>query len=277
MAMQRGEAGRVLWRIAASVGIAILTVAARGQARGIADESGTPARTGLAQLSTPAFEAASIRPSHQSRNGDEVHVKTAPGLLTLRGTSLRFCIEWAFDMPPFQVDAPEWLSDAGFDILGKAAAPVGDDRLRLMLRTLLVERFGVKVHMDRREMRVYALTLAPGGPKFRESTTDGPPFFGNDGRASMLAKRVTMNEFASKLSEPLGRPVVDATGLNGRYDLRIDVSSYMTSRPGKESELDVTELLFAGLKDQLGIKLVSRKSTVDILVVDYADKVPTEN
>jgi len=226
---------------------------------------------------TPAFEVASVKPSKQARNGDEVRVAISPGLLTLRGVSLRFCIEWAYDTPPFQVEAPPWLSDTGFDIFAKAAQPVTVDRLRSMLRNLLVQRFGVKVHSDRKEMRVYALTLMLGGPKFRKSTTDEPPFFGNDGKAGMLAKQVTMSEFASKISEPLGRPVIDATGLQGRYDIRIDVTPYMTAPPKDGGELDMMSLLFTAFREQLGLKLVSRKSAVDILVVDHAEKVPAEN
>jgi uncharacterized protein (TIGR03435 family) len=227
--------------------------------------------------STLAFEVASVRPSQQARNGDEARVAITPGSLTIRGVSLRFCIEWAYDTPPFQVDAPAWLSDTGFDIFAKAAQPVSVDSLRSMLRTLLVQRFGVKVHSDRKEMQVYALMLMPRGPKFRKSTTDEPSFFGNDGRAGMLAKQVTMSEFASKISEPLGRPVVDATGLQGRYDIRIDVTSYMTAPPKAGGELDMTSLLFTAFREQLGLKLVSRKSVVDILVVDHAEKAPAEN
>jgi uncharacterized protein (TIGR03435 family) len=226
---------------------------------------------------TPAFEVASVKPSRQAKNGDEVRAATSPDSLTIRGASLRFCIEWAYETPPFQVDAPAWLSDTGYDIFAKAAQPVTVDRLRSMLRTLLVQRLGVKVHSDHKEMHAYALTLMPGGPKFRKSTTDEPPFFGNDGRAGMLAKQVTMSEFASKISEPLGRPVIDATGLQGRYDIRIDVTSYMTAPPKDGGELDMESLLFTAFREQLGLKLVSRKSAVDILVVDHAEKAPAEN
>jgi uncharacterized protein (TIGR03435 family) len=233
------------------------------------------AHSGWAQ--SPAFEAASVRQSNHAANGDEVHVESAPGSLTIRGVSLRFCIEWAYSVPPFQVDAPAWLSDDGFDIVAKASAPVDDVQLRLMLRTLLTERFGLKVHTTRKELPVYALTLAPGGPKFKTSTTEGSPSFGNDGRANMTAKRVSMSEFASKISEPLGRPVVDATGLKGRYDIQINVTSYMSEPPAKGGELDVMSLLFTALQKQLGVKLVSRKDTVDVLVVDHAEKLPAEN
>src|SRR6185312_7357207 len=99
------------------------------------------------------FDVAAVRPSSQARNGDEAKVETSPGSVTLRGVSLRFCVEWAYNVPTFQVDAPAWMRDAGFDIAAKAADPVNEDRLRLMMRTLLSARFGVKTHTDRREMQ----------------------------------------------------------------------------------------------------------------------------
>jgi uncharacterized protein (TIGR03435 family) len=233
----------------------------------------------LAQLPgpTPAFDVASVRPSSHAGNGDEVHVETSPGTFTTRGASLRFYIEWAYHTPPFQMDGPAWLSHVGFDIVSKAATPANDDQLRLMMRSLLAGRFGVKVHTAPREMEVYALTLAKGGPKFHESATEGSPLFGNDGKAAMTAKHVSMSDFAAKLSEPLGRPVVDATGLKGRYDIRIDVTSYMTAAMDKGGELETMNLLLTAFQKQLGLKFISRKSTVDILVVDHAEKVPAEN
>ena len=71
--------------------------------------------------------------------------------------------------------------------------------------------------------------------------------------------------------------MIDATGLRGRYDIRIDVTSYMTAPPRDGGELDMTSLLFTAFRQQLGLKLVSLKSAVDILVVDHAEKAPAEN
>jgi uncharacterized protein (TIGR03435 family) len=225
----------------------------------------------------PSFEAASIRTSTMARTQD-VHVETTPGNITVRGASLGFFIQWAYDMPQFQVTGPAWLSTTGFDIVAKAATPADDDHMRLMMRTLLAERFGVKVHSERKEMQVYELTLAKGGPKFHEATTEGPPNFTNAGKGMLVAERVTMADLASKISEPLGRPVLDATGLKGRYDIHIDARPYMTAT-GNEGggPMDVMSILFTALQDQLGVKLESRKDTPEILIVDSAEKTPTEN
>lgn len=229
----------------------------------------------------PAFEVASVKAS--DRAGDDLNelnvgrelIRTSPGSLTINGASLRVCIEWAYDIAPFQIEGPAWLKDVGFDILAKSADPVDDEHLRLMLRKLLAERFGLRVHLDRREMQVYELTLAKGGPKFHESTTEGPPFFGNQGKGAMLAQHVSMSDLAEKISEPLGRPVMDATGLKGRYDIHIDASAYMGS--AGNGQMDVMSLLFTALQQQLGLKLESRKDTPRILVIDNVEKSPTEN
>lgn len=138
------------------------------------------------------------------------------------------------------------------------------------------------MHTERKEVPVYELTIAKGGPKFHESATEGPPVFGNAGKGSLTAERVSMGDFASKVSEPLGRPVIDATGLKGRYDLRIDISAYMaeasaTGGEGHGQQLDVMSIMFTVLQEQLGVRLEPRKDAVDILVVDHAERTPTEN
>jgi uncharacterized protein (TIGR03435 family) len=236
------------------------------------------AATCLAQ--TPAFEAASIRPStHAGTDLNELHdgqelIRVSPGMVTFQGASLRICIQWAYGIPPFQIQGPDWLKDVGFDIVAKSAGPADEDQLRLMLRTLLAQRFGLKTHSEAKEMQVYELTLAKGGPKFQESATEGRPLFGgNNGR--LTAERVTMSDLAEKISEPLGRPVIDATGLKGRYDIHLDATAYAGA--GSNGQMDVMSLLFNALQQQLGVKLESRKDTPQILVIDSVEKTPTEN
>jgi uncharacterized protein (TIGR03435 family) len=234
-------------------------------------------------VAQPAFDAASIRASDQSGNEDP-HIQTSPGSLTIHGMSLRFCIQWAYGLQPSQLSGPAWLKDVGFDIVAKAAQPVGDETLRLMLRTLLTQRFGLKVHTAQKELQLYALTVVTGGPKFQESATQGPPSHAREKGGAMAVQRTSMAELAQELSGPLNRPVIDATGLKGRYDFRIDTLPYVeavaTSNGIKEDqlgELDLTSILMTALKEQLGLKLEPRKDKADILVVDQAERVPTEN
>jgi uncharacterized protein (TIGR03435 family) len=222
-----------------------------------------------------------VRPSASAANGlNQLNdgtepIRTAPGSLTIRGASLRICIQWAYDIPPFQIEGPAWLKDTGFDIVAKAAEPVDEDHLRLMLRTLLATRLGLRVHSERKEMQVYELTLAKGGPKFRESTTEGSPFFSSPGKGALIAEHATMSDFAEKISEALGRPVMDATGLKGRYDIHMDATAYMAT--SGDGPMDAMGFLFNALQQQLGVKLESRKGMPEILVVDSIEKTPTEN
>jgi uncharacterized protein (TIGR03435 family) len=123
----------------------------------------------------PAFEVASLRlGSAESLRYQGARIETSHGSLTTHSLPLQACIQWAYQMQPAQIVGPDWLNDVRLDIVAKAAAPVNDRQLFLMLRTLLTDRFGLKAHIQRKEMPVYELTLGKGGPKFSESTSDGP-------------------------------------------------------------------------------------------------------
>jgi uncharacterized protein (TIGR03435 family) len=226
---------------------------------------------------TPAFDAASIHPAAGDMRPD---IKTSPGSVTIRNQPLLFLIQWAYDTPPFQIDGPASLKDTRYDVIAKSDAGGDDAQLRLMLRKLLADRFGLQLHTEHKEMQIYAITLAKGGPKFKESTDEGPPVFDRGGPTTLTAHRVTMKDLAIQISNPLNRPVLDETGLKGRYDIRIDVSGYMIDQAngdGGGPPPDLMSLLFKGLQEQLGIKLESKKENVDILTIDHLEKAPTEN
>lgn len=231
----------------------------------------------LAQTEAPAFETASIRSN--TGNGDPEILDT-PGSLTVRNATLRLLIQWAYDVPRVQVEGPAWLMENRFDVVAKAADPANEARLRLMLRSLLAERFGVKLHTEARVMPVYAMTLAKGGPKFQESETEGPFVIDRKNPLVLSAHHARMSDVAQGISGELSRPVVDATGLTGRYEIHMDVTPYLARAGGGASgdgQLDVMSILFTGLQDLLGLKLEPRKESVDMLVVDHAEKLPTEN
>jgi len=224
----------------------------------------------------PAFDAASIRLHENSGTGG---LKTAPGSLSFRNADLLRLIAWAWDIPRVQVEGPDWMRDRSWDVIAKSQSGGDDDQLRLMLRKLLAGRFGLKVHIDSKEMQVYAITLAKGGFKMPESKDDGPPVFDNGGPTLLTAHHVTMKDFAEKVSEPLNRPVIDETGLTGKYEIKIDVAAYMQTAGQTlgNGQVDVMAVLFNALQQQLGVKLVSKKATVKILTVDHLEKEPTDN
>ena len=242
-----------------------------------------------ASAQTPArppytFDAASI---HISEPGSPTAVfHTEPGYFSTHNVTLRSCIEWAYGLKPLQLQGPAWLKDTRFDIVARSEDHTADDdQLRLMLQTLLADRFGMKVHREEKEQPVYSLTLAKGGPKFHpQSAKDGSKFLESVGegstrfkedKAGAIGEHVSMSETADKMSELLDRMVIDRTGMKGRYDFRLDLLPYMAA--DGEGKADIMSVLFAGFNDQLGLKLEAGRDKVDLLVIDSINKTPTEN
>src|SRR3569623_1466326 len=174
----------------------------------------------------PRFEAASVRLADPGERGYDHPIETAPGTLTMRSMSLFGCLQWAYQMPAKTI-APTWLGDVRLDIVAKAANPVGDSELALMLRTLLRERMGVAAHMEKSEMASFALTIAKSGAKLSESNTDGPQAMHGGADGGWMAQRMPISYLASLLTQAFRRPTVDATGLKGRYDFEIDWPRYL--------------------------------------------------
>ena len=234
---------------------------------------------------SPAFEVASNHASEPGLRTGNVH--TDADNFIIHNMTLHFCIEWAYGVSPLQVEGPAWINEVRFDINAKAADHhADDDQLRLMVRTMLADRFGLKVHHEQKEQQVFALTVAKNRPKFHpqgtkdasrftESATDGATGFSED-KGGALAEHVTMGDVANKVSELVSRIVIDKTGLTGRYDFRLDLTPYMTPETDG-AKADIMSILFAGFNDQLGLKLEAGKESVDLLVVDAVNKTPTEN
>ena len=205
--------------------------------------------------------------------------------------TLRNCLDWSYEVQPFQVSGPTWLDDTRFDIQAKAADPADIGRLRLMLRALLAERFGVKLHHEQKNLAVYFLVVAPNGPKFHDVRAkgsfevpqmigDGPNSFSGD-KTGLIAEHVPLFDVAAELSPPLQRPVIDKTGLTGRYDIRIDISAFMQTAGERDNHgpMDEMSVIFSFCLSVagLGLKLEPGKDVVDFIVIDSVDKTPTEN
>jgi uncharacterized protein (TIGR03435 family) len=223
------------------------------------------------------FDVASIRASQfQSGDGEgsgRESIQISPDGLTMRNVTLQSCISWAYSVQDFQITGA--LGADRFDIVAKAAAPTTVPMLRAMLGTLLAERFKLAFHRDARELSSLVLVVAKGGPKLRSSQEDGPGVLRPD-KGAMVAQHATMSEFIGTLSGPLRTPVIDMTGLTGRYDFTVDLSSYFAdTKPGQQ--LDMTGIMMSALHEQLGLNLESRKEPVEILVIDHAEKNPSPN
>ena len=237
---------------------------------------------------TAAFDVASVKIFGEDRpQSTGPPFQVAHGTLTTHGFALRACLVLAYQMVPAQIQGPDWLNDVRLDITAKAAGPVSEQQVRLMLQRLLADRMGVKVHREKKEMAVYVMTVAKGGPKFQETTGEGP-MTATPEKGAINIKGVSLFELAAEFSgKLLDRPVIDQTGLKGRYDIRVDMTPMRSAAAGGGEERSVDRnpaaeranqigALIDLLHDQLGIKLESGKQPVEVLV-DHAERTPTAN
>src|SRR5581483_10438235 len=117
----------------------------------------------LAGQSKSAFEVASVRPSPVANSGGEgarrESIQADPGALSMRNVSLSSSIQWAYDVRPYQISGPDWLRDQRYDIAAKADHPVKTEQLRLMLQTLLADRFQLALHHHTRDLPAFVLLV----------------------------------------------------------------------------------------------------------------------
>jgi uncharacterized protein (TIGR03435 family) len=231
-----------------------------------------------AQTPLPTFEAATVRRSATAAS--ESHrqdVQLQPGRLLLGNVRLITCLQIAYNISPNQISGPDWLKTESVDIVGKAPEAVGEDQIRLMLHGLLAERFKLKLHRETREVASYILTVGKNGPKMQESTKEGPGKL--QGTKNVLrVEGATMDEFVGVLTQPLQSPVVNQTGLTKRYDFVLDMSPYVpTDRQPGDPPPDMAAIMITALNEKLGLKLESKKTPIEILVIDRMEKIPTEN
>ena len=233
----------------------------------------------------PVFEVATVKPS-QSAGGVSLRVNPS-GLFTTTGTSLSDLIEFAYDLHRRQVrGGPSWFENEKYDLTGKPDKPGRPSltQLKAMIQKLLADRFQLTVHRDKRELSVYAITVAKSGPKLTKNDSDpnGLPGGVGIGPRSLSLRNITMAEFAIMLQASiLDRPALDRTGLgSARYDLNLRwTPDGPQLQPGAEplpDNADAPPDLFAAFQQQLGLKLESAKAPVDVLVIDHVEQ-PSAN
>ncbi|WP_348261188.1 TIGR03435 family protein [Telmatobacter sp. DSM 110680] len=238
----------------------------------------------LCQSSTtpPTFDVASVRPSQHNVGPDYNNQLTyTPGEFTAKNVTIKRLVAEAYQLQMDQVSGPNWIDQNEFDIEAKASTGATKDQLARMLRSLLAERFHLTQHIEKREMRVYALMVDKGGAKIHPIDGDKPAasvggfHFHGDLRqfADLLAVQLSIpatNDPSTPVRASTSRiPVLDKTGMTGIFDFNVDM------RP--ELGTDMFAAWQRALHDQLGLKIEGRKEQVDVLVVDQAAKVPTEN
>jgi uncharacterized protein (TIGR03435 family) len=230
----------------------------------------------------PAFDVASIRVNSMAAQGGEgsrrESTEPSPGSLIMRNVRMRSCITWAYHVAEYQVSGPAWIDSERYDIAAKAAGPAPESEMRVMLQTLLTDRFKLVLHRQNKEMSVFVLLVGKNGHKLKESEGDGPPSF--SGNRVMVAQHAPMSQLAELLSGPLRIPVLDMTELKGRYDFSMDPSRYLSiDKPQEKVGLmeELPAIFRTMVQEQLGLRLEPRKAPVEILVIDSVEKAPTEN
>jgi uncharacterized protein (TIGR03435 family) len=230
----------------------------------------TLALLALGAIIPMAFEAASIKPAARPNSGDtNYHIAT--GSLTLENYSLRNCIVFAYGVNRDQVaGVPKWGDSDLYDIRAKAAGPAEGPELRLMLQTLLAERFKLAVHRETRTVQGYALVAARNGLKIKPVDGGGRPSMQSRGGV-VTAKATPLAALARSLSFALRTPVVDATEATGVFDFKLEWTPDDISSAAPESP-EIGPSLFTALQEQLGLRLEPRKLPLEIVAVDHAEK-----
>jgi bla regulator protein BlaR1 len=259
----------------------------------------------------PSFEVASIRPVRPDEQGGNIYGYSGrPDSYSVRGVTIRNLIFYAYGIgfaPEFS-GGPKWIGTDKFDIeakpddaetaaLNKLSRSDRDEQMRLMVQSLLAERFKLKVSFQKRKLPVYALVVAKGGLKCMKSTDASPlataprsrfaspppppppPLPGStpeEARSRDQSPHFTpkgwpfslLVAFLSNQQEVGGRMVVDKTGLEGTYDCDVSWAREGTDVPGPS--------FFTAIQEQMGLKLEATKGPVEVLVVDHIDP-PSEN
>lgn len=233
------------------------------------------------QVPRPSFEVATVKPSAPIV-GDTYNINTGRilhGVVTLGNATLSDCLKFAYSLTTdAQLVAPEWVSAKGrylFDVTGKAPPDTPQDELLRMLQGLLKERFRLVLHTEQREMKHYELVVGKNGPKMHESTVEQVDARGAARLDGVTSNRMQMNKLAMLMSRMTRMPVIDGTGLNAFYEIKLQWAP--EDLKGKAEENPLGPSIFTAVEEQLGLKLLWRKGPVEVLVVDRAEKVPLEN
>jgi uncharacterized protein (TIGR03435 family) len=231
-----------------------------------------------ASAQTLRFEVASVKKLNTSGPPGDIprNADPAPGRFLMRNVPMRMLLEWAYDLKDYEISGPDWIKiDERYEVIGKAAGPAPEAEVRRMLQTLLLDRFQMKVHRETKELPVYVLLPGKGDPKVKEVGADAQPTLGSGGPNAVNFAAQPISRFTFMLSRRMDRPVLDKTGLKGRYDFTIDLSGLGFN--GREPEVPGGPSIFTTVQRDLNLRLEARKEPIEILVIDSANKVPTEN
>lgn len=270
----------------------------------------------------PTFEVASVKRTPVPEPGARVFYgpprggpgTADPGQITWSSAALRNILMTAYDIQTYQVTAPDWMNTERYDIVAKVPAGATKAQVNVMWQNLLKERFGMALHHESKDFQIDEMTIAKGGSKLKDTEdpniepltpVGGPPRVNKDGvpqlngsgaivtifpnangaTAGMVAKGLPLSDIATRLANLLRLPVIDKTGLTGRYDFVLEFTPDLSGIPlpagfsaqDGNNATDPGSDVAVAVEKQLGLKLTSTRGKLDVMVVDHAEKIPTGN
>lgn len=232
-----------------------------------------------------AFEVATVK---RSAPDPGIRRFTIQGhrFLTFR-TSLADLIHFAYGLHPRQIsNAPSWLESEKFDTAGisEGEEQPSEKQWMAMVGKLLEDRFQLRFHRETRELPIYAIAVANGGLRLtpRKSDANGLPSLGFRGTGSLVARNASIGDLAWELqSMVLDRPVIDQTGVSGRFDFTLSWTPDEFQLNGRTAErpdasADAPPNLFTAVQQQLGLKIEAKRGPAEVLVIDHV-AMPSEN
>ncbi len=251
-------------------------------------QAGPQARTAAPQPGFDAFEVATIKPVSPDEGKGRYIVMRGTDTFVEKDYTLKLLIAAAYDLNPREISGgPAWAGSDRYDILARtpgAVRPTHEEQMR-MLRSLLADRFKLAFHREQKVFSIYELEIDKGGPKMKPSAgaADAPPALISTvypDHIVMPARNASMTDFVSLLQRAiLDRPVVDKTGLKGKYDFDLtwapDASQFGGEVPVAPASSS-SPPLFTALREQLGLQLVATRGPAEALVIDGAEQ-PSPN
>jgi len=226
----------------------------------------------------PSFEVATIKPADPNELKGNFII--GGHRIVIENQSVNSLMVFAYAIHQQQiVDGPAWLDTRKYDLVGQADVEgvANLQQIQEMLQKLLESRFNLKFHREKRELAIYAITVAKGGPRLAKSqdTANGLPTQSGSGSSGQQVRKFTnnsMSDFALGMQGFLDRPVIDKTGLAGRYNfiLRWTPDELNTNDP------NAAPSIFTAVQEQLGLKLEPARGPADVLVIDHVEA-PSEN
>jgi uncharacterized protein (TIGR03435 family) len=255
--------------------VAGLLVAGSVGAQGAADGTQAKKLQMMAKDADPGWEVVTVKPSDPNNHYDRFDAKGRT--IVIENNTVEAMLRFAYGVQRSQIaGAPDWIRTERFDAKGTSNVEGQPDlkQFQSMIQKLLAERFGLKAHHEQRDIPVYALTVAKGGPRMAASKGD-PNGMPDDsggteagGRQVRKYTNVSMADLAMMMQFHLDRPVVDQTGIKGRYDFRMQ----WTVDDVQATDPDAPPGLFTAIQEQIGLKLEPTRAPADVLVVDKVER-----